>query len=141
MDEVRQRMAEIRATSQGDVETMLLGLRKNLDWRYHLNRHPWAFAGAAAILGYWLIPKGRIKAKLDSATLKQMASEFHLPEFQPEKQDFLHKWVIPMALKWGSSGAMQIGQLLLTKAMAKSAVKEAAVEDEETAFSPPHRPR
>ncbi len=140
-DDLRQRMAQIRSASHGDVETILTGLRQNLDWRYHLQRHPWAFAGAAALLGYWLMPKGRARAMLDSATVKQLASELNLPEAKPEKQDILHKWVIPLALRWGTSGAMSVGQMLLAKMMAKSAVKEAVEEVEEPAFTPPHRPR
>lgn len=141
VDDLRQRMAQIRSASHGDVETILTGLRQNLDWRYHLQRHPWAFAGAAALLGYWLIPKGRARAMVDPATVKQIAAELNLPEAKPEKQDILHKWVIPLALRWGTSGAMSVGQMLLAKMMAKSAVKEAVEEVDEPAFTPPHRPR
>ena len=74
VDALRQRMAQIRSASHGDVETILTGLRQNLDWRYHLNRHPWAFAGAAAVLGYLLIPKGKSRALLDSETVKSLAA-------------------------------------------------------------------
>jgi hypothetical protein len=140
-NDLRQRMAQIRSASHGDVETILIGLRKNLDWRYHLQRHPWAFAGAAALLGYWLMPKSR-KAVLDSATVKKLAAELNLPEAKGEPQDILHKWVLPLAIRWGTSGAMQVGQLLLARMMAKSGAKEAVQEEEqETSFIPPHRPR
>lgn len=140
VDDLRQRMAQIRSASHGDVETILTGLRQNLDWRYHLNRHPWAFAGAAAFLGFLLIPKSR-KAVLDSATVKQLVAELNLPEAKPEKQDILHKWVIPLAIRWGTSGAMSMGQMLLAKMLAKSAAKEAVEEDQESSFVPPHQPR
>lgn len=140
VDELRQRMAQIRLASQSDVETMLIGFRRNLDWRYHLNRHPWAFAGAAALLGYLIIPKGRTKAKLDSETIKQIAAQLNLPPETKDKKGLLQQWIIPLALRWGSTGAMQIGQLLLAKMMAKSSAKQ-VVEEEETSFIPPHRPR
>jgi len=139
VNDLRQRMAQIRSASHGDIETMLTGLRQNLDWRYHLQRHPWAFAGAAALVGFWLIPKSR-KAVLDSATVKQLAAELNLPEAKPGKQDILHKWVIPLALRWGTSGALSVGQLLLAKMMTKTAAP-VVVEEEEPAFTPPHRPR
>lgn len=141
-EELRQRMAQIRSSSQ-DVETIMSGLRQNLDWRYHLQQHPWAFAGAAALLGYWLVPKGKAKALLDSATIKQLVEELNLPKEKAAAQQkgFVQQWVLPLALRWGTSGALQVGQLLLAKMMAKSAVKEAVVEEEETSFIPPHRPR
>jgi hypothetical protein len=141
VDDLRQRMSQIRSASHGDVETIMTGLRQNLDWRYHLQRHPWAFTGAAALLGFWLIPKGRAKALLDSDTIKQLAAELNLPEGKPEKQDFLHKWVLPLALRWGTSGAMQVGQLLLAKFMARNAAEEVADEVQERSFIPPHHPR
>ena len=141
-DDLRQRMSEIRSASHADVATIMSGLRQNLDWRYHLQRHPWAFAGAAALLGYWLIPKGRAKALLDSATIKQLATELNLPQAKPGKQDILHKWVLPLAMRWGTSGALQVGQLLLTRFMAKKGAQEAVDEEqEEASFTPPHRPR
>jgi hypothetical protein len=141
-EELRQHMAQIRASSHVDVETIMTGLRQNLDWRYHLQRHPWAFAGAAALLGYWLIPKGKARAQIDAATVKQLAAELHIPLEKAEKRGFLQQWVVPLALKWGSSGALQVAQLLLTRIMAKSGAKEAAEEEvEETSFIPPHRPR
>lgn len=142
VDDLRQRMAQIRSASHGDVDTIMTGLRQNLDWRYHLNRHPWAFAGAAALFGYWLMPKGRAKALLDSATVKQLVAELNLPQQPEEKKGILQQWVIPLAIRWGTNGAMQVGQLLLAKMMAKSAAKEKeVVEEEETSFIPPHRPR
>jgi hypothetical protein len=140
-EEIRQRMAEIRSATHGDVETILTGLRQNLDWRYHLERHPWGFAGAAALLGYLLVPKSKVKAKFDQATIKEIAAELNMPQQIPDdKKTFVQKWVIPMALKWGTTGALQIGQLLLAKVMAKQGAKE-AVQEEEPAFVPPHRPR
>jgi len=141
-EELRQRMAQIRSATHGDVETILTGLRQNLDWRYHLERHPWAFAGAAAFLGYLLVPKSKVKAKIDPATVKQIAAELNLqPAVPDDNKTFVQKWVIPMALKWGTTGALQIGQLLLAKLMAKQGAKEAVAEEEETSFIPPHRPR
>jgi hypothetical protein len=140
-DDLRQRMSQIRSASHGDVDTILDGLRQNLDWRYHLQRHPWAFAGAAALLGYLLIPKGRAKALLDTAGIKQLANELNLPLKSEQKKGLLHEWVLPLAIRWGTNGALQVGQLLLAKMMAKSAAKEVVVEEEETSFIPPHRPR
>lgn len=142
VDDLRQRMARIRLASHGDVETILTGLRQNLDWRYHLNRHPWAFAGAAALLGYLLIPKSKSQAMLDSETVKSLAAQLHLPKEPTTKKGFVQEWVLPLAIRWGTSGAMSIGQLLLAKMMAKTAVKEVVEEEAvETAFVPPHRPR
>ncbi len=84
-EELRQRMAQIRSATHGDVETILTGLRQNLDWRYHLERHPWAFAGAAALLGYLLVPKSKVKAKIDPATVKQIAAELNLQPSVPKE--------------------------------------------------------
>jgi hypothetical protein len=121
---------------------MMSGLRQNLDWRYHLQRHPWVFAGAAALLGYWLIPKGRAKAVVDSATIKRLAEELNLPlKSEQEKKGILQKWVLPLALRYGTTAALQVGQLLLAKMVAKSEAKETVAEEEETSFIPPHRPR
>lgn len=141
-DDLRQRMAQIRSASHGDVDTIMDGLRQNLDWRYHLQRHPWAFAGAAVLVGYWLIPKGRAKALLDTAAIKKLAEELNLPLKSEQKKGLLHEWILPLAIRYGTTGAMQIGQLLLAKMLTKSTAPEVVVEEEEeTSFIPPHRPR
>ncbi|MEZ6066535.1 MAG: hypothetical protein R3B90_12685 [Planctomycetaceae bacterium] len=56
-DELRRRMASIRRQLPGDVERIVIGARRAVDWRRYVAEHPWTATAVAALLGYWVIPK------------------------------------------------------------------------------------
>ena len=56
-DDLRRRMASIRRQLPGDVERIVIGAKRAVDWRRYVAEHPWTATAAAALLGYWAIPK------------------------------------------------------------------------------------
>ncbi len=79
-DEVRRRMARLRTTLEGDVESFAASARavaENArtiaDWRYLVRRFPFAVAGVAVVAGYVLIPRRKQVIVPDAETLAKMA--------------------------------------------------------------------
>ena len=56
-DDICRRMEAVRRTAGEEVETIVRSARTLSDWRYYVKNHPFLLAGAAAGLGFLLIPK------------------------------------------------------------------------------------
>jgi hypothetical protein len=54
--EIQQRMKMIRGEMGHDMRTLVTNARTLSDWRYYWNKYPWALCGAAAVIGYVLVP-------------------------------------------------------------------------------------
>ena len=55
--EIQRRMAQIRREMHEDVREAVKGAQSLTDWRSQVRNHPWAALGAAAVLGYLIVPK------------------------------------------------------------------------------------
>jgi hypothetical protein len=58
-EEIERQMAVLRSVLEHDVKELASEARTLADWRYHFQRHPWAFCGAAAALGFLIVPRAR----------------------------------------------------------------------------------
>lgn len=56
-DDICRRMEAVRRTAGEEVETIVQSARTLSDWRYYVKNHPFLLAGAAAGLGFLLIPR------------------------------------------------------------------------------------
>lgn len=56
---IRESMREIRSELPYDVDEARERVKQLSDWRYHLSRRPLAVMGAAAVVGYMMIPAKR----------------------------------------------------------------------------------
>ena len=54
--EIQQRMAQIRREMHADVQGAVRGAQSLTDWRTIVANHPWAALGAAAGVGYLVVP-------------------------------------------------------------------------------------
>lgn len=52
-------MATLRAQLHRDGEACREARKRWADWRTHLGAHPWLACGAAAVVGYVLVPQSR----------------------------------------------------------------------------------
>ncbi len=59
--EIQRRMAQVRHELHEDVREAVKGAQSLTDWRSQVRNHPWLALGAAAALGYLLVPKRRIE--------------------------------------------------------------------------------
>ena len=57
VDEIRQRMAQIRREMHHDVSTVVSDVGDAFDWRSTLRKHPYITIGAGLALGYFLVPR------------------------------------------------------------------------------------
>jgi len=71
--EVRQRMAALRRDLTGDVESVSQSARALADWRFYVERFPFAAAGLAAAAGFLIVPKRPKVMTPDPVTLAAMA--------------------------------------------------------------------
>jgi len=56
-DDICRRMESVRRTAGEEMETIVQSAKTLSDWRYYVKNHPFLLAGAAAGLGFLLIPK------------------------------------------------------------------------------------
>jgi hypothetical protein len=82
---LHQRMQETRSQLDQDMQLLMdaaRGLAREarglVDWRRNVKRYPWLAVGAAAALGYFLVPKRNKVAQLDANTLADLAKHKHL---------------------------------------------------------------
>jgi len=67
-DEIRERMAMVRQRIDEQSDEVVAQVNALSDWRSYVRRHPWVWVGAAAALGYVLVPS-RKKADAEYSTL------------------------------------------------------------------------
>jgi hypothetical protein len=70
---LRRRMQETRSQLHHDVGGLVRDARGIVDWRRNVKRYPWLAIGAAAALGYFIVPKRRKPTHLDAETLAELA--------------------------------------------------------------------
>jgi hypothetical protein len=57
--DIQRRMAQIRRELHENVRDAVEGAQSLTDWRSHVRHHPWLTLGAAAVVGYLIVPKRR----------------------------------------------------------------------------------
>jgi len=68
-EEIRERMALIRLQIDERSDEVVAQVNALSDWRSYVRRYPWVSVGAAAVLGYVLVPS-RAKPSADGSTRK-----------------------------------------------------------------------
>ncbi len=59
INEIQRRMAQVRHELHEEVREAVKGAQSLTDWRSQVRNHPWLALGAAAALGYLLVPRRR----------------------------------------------------------------------------------
>jgi hypothetical protein len=81
-DEIRRQMELMRAALTRDAREAASDARALFDWRNHFRRHPWLCCGAAAVVGYLVVPR-RAKATPESFSIPMAAREATIQEPAP----------------------------------------------------------
>jgi hypothetical protein len=55
--EIQRQMAQVRRELHEEVREAVKGAQSLTDWRSHVRNHPWLATGAAATLGYLIVPR------------------------------------------------------------------------------------
>jgi hypothetical protein len=70
IEQVREEMREIRSNLDDEVATFVQNTKVLFDWRSYLKNSPWLGIGAAALIGYLVVPS---KPKVVSPSPEQLA--------------------------------------------------------------------
>jgi hypothetical protein len=78
--EIQRRMAQVRHELHEDVREAVKGAQELTDWRSQVRNHPWLALGAAAAVGYFIVPRRRepapaVVAVAPSAAVPTVAAE------------------------------------------------------------------
>ena len=80
-DDICRRMEAVRRTAGEEVETIVQSAKTLSDWRYYVKNHPYLLAGAAAGLGFLLIPRKKsasAPAADDAKELIELLKKHHV---------------------------------------------------------------
>lgn len=71
--DIQRRMLTIRQDLDVDVQDVVAGARRLTDWRHYVRDYPWVTLGAAAAVGYLLVPRRLEVVRPDAETLAKLA--------------------------------------------------------------------
>lgn len=77
-DRLRQEMRTIRRELGGDVDEIVEHAERLMDWRYYVERFPWASVGGALVAGYLVVPGRYVTLPTDERTLEKLAERIPL---------------------------------------------------------------
>jgi hypothetical protein len=72
-ENLRREMRSIRRELGTNVEELVENAERLMDWRYYVERYPWAMVGAAALLGYFVVPRRTVTMPVDGHSLDALA--------------------------------------------------------------------
>src|SRR5262245_35990311 len=89
-DPIQAEMRQVRTELRADVQEIVAGARVMTDWRHYVRQYPWLAVGAAAALGYFLVPPRPVVIKPSSHDLIELAKAHKLfvdtaPKPQPKQ--------------------------------------------------------
>jgi len=122
-DRVRRDMRCIRRELGDNVEELVENAERLMDWRYYVTRYPWATVGAAALIGYFLVPRRIVTLPTDQHSLTQLVDRIAPALSPPEKEKPQPGWF---------SSLISMGTGMLLRAAAGYAAQQVS-----KAFAPP----
>lgn len=75
---IRQRMEEVRCELDDDVQAIVESARDVSEWRSYVRDYPWICLGAAAAVGYFIVPRRVMGMRPDAQTLAELANQSNL---------------------------------------------------------------
>ena len=57
--DIKRQLRQVRTSVGTDVHDLVEGARAITDWHRYWRHHPWAWCGAATVLGYFCVPQRR----------------------------------------------------------------------------------
>jgi hypothetical protein len=70
IDDLARQMHQVRTSMGLEVHELVENARAITDWRRYWRSHPWAWCGAAAVVGFLVVPKSRSDGS-DARTLAE----------------------------------------------------------------------
>jgi hypothetical protein len=74
-ESLQRQMQQVRAEMRADVEQIVANAREMTDWTYYVRTYPWICIGAAAALGYLVVPSRSPVLRTDARDLQELAKQ------------------------------------------------------------------
>jgi hypothetical protein len=110
-DEIERQMRALRSELREDVHEIVENARVMTDWQYYVRTYPWLCLGAAAALGYVLVPSRVQVVKPDAATLAELVRQHQVnvkAEVKPQPSPGMLGRLVNMAAGMALQGAMVV---------------------------------
>lgn len=110
-DEIERQMRALRSELREDVHEIVENARVMADWQYYVRTYPWLCLGAAAALGFVLVPSRVHVVKPDAAALAELVRQHQVnvkAEVKPEPSPGLLGRLVNMAAGMALNGAMAV---------------------------------
>ncbi|WP_339675133.1 hypothetical protein [uncultured Gimesia sp.] len=106
-NEIRREMYEIRCELDDDVSQIRQSASALTDWHYYIRHYPWACVGAAAALGFLIVPRKLKVSNPYTDELLKLAKKKRLVVNQEEDEDSVKAGVVKTAFTFLSGLAMR----------------------------------
>lgn len=77
-DELQKQMRAVRSEMGEDVQEIVANARVLSHWQYYVRTYPWVCVGAAAAIGYLLVPQKMHIVRPDAQALAELAKQHRL---------------------------------------------------------------
>ena len=102
-DEIERQMRALRSELREDVHEIVENARVMADWQYYVRTYPWLCLGAAAALGFVLVPSRVHVVKPDAAALAELVRQ-HQVKMTDSPLIVVSGTVVPTAPQKGHFG-------------------------------------
>jgi hypothetical protein len=117
-EEIQRQMRDVRSELRNDVQDLVDNARVMTDWHYYVRSYPWLCLGAAAAVGYLLVPSRVQVFKPDAQMLADLVRQHQVAvktEVKPQPSGGLLGGLVNMAAGAALQGAMAIASQQLNQ--------------------------
>ena len=117
-DDIERQMRALRSDLREEVQEIVDNARVMTDWHYYVRSYPWLCLGAAAALGYILVPPRVQVVKPDAAMLADLVRQHQVDvktEVKPQPAQGLIGSLMNMAAGVALQGAMAVASRQLNQ--------------------------
>jgi len=107
-DEIQREMRQIRVELRDNVQEIVSSAREIVDWQSYVKAYPWACVGAAAFLGYLLVPSRTTVIRPDPEALRELTKSREMLEQQVKPKKSLVGMLLGMAAASAAQAAMSV---------------------------------
>jgi hypothetical protein len=138
-ERIQQEMQHVRSELRTEVQEIVAGAREMTDWRHYVATYPWLCIGAAAAVGYFLVPSRPVVIKPSTKDLLDLAKAHKLfvdPNPKPVQKQGILGSLTGMAMSAVLQTAMAVGSHQLDQFFKGLSERPRQPQPEEGANSP-----
>jgi hypothetical protein len=117
-DDIQRQMREVRAELRDDVQEIVDNARVLTDWQHYVRQYPWLCLGAAAAVGYLVVPQRVHVIKPDSKAIADMIRQHQVSvktEIKPQPSPGLVGGLVNMAAGMAVQGLLAVASAQLNQ--------------------------